>query len=85
LFLVFLLSALSPAVAASNGNATDTEAQIDQTENVWDHRPPSRRSCSLLRRSRQELGCARLEGGTQSRRYVSRHMELAETEPQWIR
>lgn len=32
--LVFLLSALSPAVAASNGNATDTEAQIDQTENV---------------------------------------------------
>ena len=34
LFLVFLLSALSPAVAASNGNATDTEAQIDQTENV---------------------------------------------------
>ena len=23
-----------PAVAASNGNATDTEAQIDQTENV---------------------------------------------------
>ena len=34
MFLVFLLSALSPAVAASNGNATDTEAQIDQTENV---------------------------------------------------
>ena len=30
----FPLSALSPAVAASNGNATDTEVQIDQTENV---------------------------------------------------
>ena len=42
-------------------------------------------SCNLLCRSRKESGSVRLEGGAKSCRYVPRHLELAETEPQWIR